>query len=62
MNCITNWEAFHIANNTEEKTINRIKNILKDKNLLGIRKEMGRNKGSNHTPGTNQDKSGPGLF
>jgi len=57
--CIIDWEAFHIAHNTQEKAFNEIMKMLKDQNLPGIRKEKGRNKGSNHTPEIDQDKSGP---
>lgn len=36
--CITDWEVFHIANGTEEKTFNGMNKMLKNKNLPGIRK------------------------
>ena len=55
MNCITNWELYHIINKTKEKTIKDMVNHLKSKNLSRIRNKNGQDNSTNHLPETNTD-------
>lgn len=55
MNCITNWEVYHIINRTKEKTIKDIVKLLRNQNLSRIKNLKEQDNDTNHLPETNTD-------
>jgi len=55
MNCITNWEVYHIINKTKEKSIKDMVNLLENQTRSRIPNKKGQDNDTKHLPENNTD-------